>query len=184
MTRFHIQWMCHQQEIIHMHQQYQKCSFVCRICSSTTKQTFDCMTMLSTCSIITCLHLRSVDTQNCCGGNNYQQELSKHLTAHNWNQQMEMWHYMITLLPVCQSLTQRKWYCWLDVIPLLCAMITLPWLLIFNPTCANNRCYGEIHTGDAWQPVRDKFCGTEGKYMPFPVIIFVDKSHTDLHGAL
>lgn len=48
---------------------------------------------------------------------------------------------------------------------------------------ANGR-YGEVHTGDAWLRARDRYCGTEGKYMPCALILFADKSHTDLHGAL
>ena len=50
--------------------------------------------------------------------------------------------------------------------------------------CEYNNCYGEIHTGDAWVPAKDRFAGTEGKYMPFGIVIFGDKSHTDLHGSL
>jgi hypothetical protein len=50
--------------------------------------------------------------------------------------------------------------------------------------CKANQCYGEIHTGDAWIPARNKFCGAEGKYMPLAIVLFGDKSHTDLHGAL
>jgi hypothetical protein len=47
----------------------------------------------------------------------------------------------------------------------------------------NNR-YGEIHTGDAWNSAREKFCGKDGNYMPFGMVVFADKSHTSLHGAL
>jgi hypothetical protein len=47
-----------------------------------------------------------------------------------------------------------------------------------------NSSYGEIHTGDAWLPARDRYCGTEGKYMPCALILFADKLHTDLHSAL
>jgi len=53
-----------------------------------------------------------------------------------------------------------------------------------DTNCDENNSYGEIHTGDAWEPARDKFCGRDGKYMPFGMIIFGDKSHTDLHGSL
>ena len=53
-----------------------------------------------------------------------------------------------------------------------------------DPDCKANQCYGEIHTGDAWMPARNKFCGTLGDYMPLAIVIFGDKSHTDLHGAL
>ena len=50
--------------------------------------------------------------------------------------------------------------------------------------CVDNKWYGEVHTGDAWLPARDRFCGKDGNYMPFGMIIFGDKSHTDLHGSL
>ena len=48
--------------------------------------------------------------------------------------------------------------------------------------CNNN--YGEIHTGDAWSPALSLHCGRNGEYMPIALVIFGDKSHTDLHGAL
>jgi len=41
-----------------------------------------------------------------------------------------------------------------------------------DTNCDKNNSYGEIHTGDAWEPARDKFCGHDGKYMPFGMIIF------------
>jgi hypothetical protein len=47
---------------------------------------------------------------------------------------------------------------------------------------ANNR-YGEVHTGDAWLPARDRYCQNM-TYMPVGLIVCGDKSHTDLHGAL
>ena len=43
--------------------------------------------------------------------------------------------------------------------------------------------YGEIPTGDAWQSARDHYCGNS-TMMPVGLVIFGDKSHTDLHGAL
>ncbi len=43
--------------------------------------------------------------------------------------------------------------------------------------CEPNNCYGEIHTGNAWNSAREKFCGNDGKYMPFGMVIFVT-SHT------
>ena len=49
---------------------------------------------------------------------------------------------------------------------------------------ACNKLYGEIHTGDSWARAKERFCGREGKYMPFGMVIFGDKSHTDLHGSL
>jgi hypothetical protein len=47
---------------------------------------------------------------------------------------------------------------------------------------ANNK-YGEVHTGDAWLPARDGYCQNKTD-MPVGLIVFGDKSHTDLHGAL
>jgi hypothetical protein len=50
----------------------------------------------------------------------------------------------------------------------------------------DNQKYGEIHTGDCWLPARDIFCPkVKNEFnMPAALIIFGDKSHTDLHGAL
>ena len=55
--------------------------------------------------------------------------------------------------------------------------------------CVNNESeinqrYGEIHTGDAWQPAVRHYCGRNGKYMPLALVVFGDKTHTDLHGSL
>ncbi len=47
---------------------------------------------------------------------------------------------------------------------------------------ANNK-YGEVHTGDAWLPARDRYCQNKTD-MPVGLIVFGDKSHTDLNGAL
>jgi hypothetical protein len=47
---------------------------------------------------------------------------------------------------------------------------------------ANNK-YGEVHTGDAWLSARDRYCQNKTD-MPVGLIVFGDKSHTDLHGAL
>ena len=47
-----------------------------------------------------------------------------------------------------------------------------------------NNHYGEIHTGDAWEPARLHYCGSKGKYMPLSLVVFGDKTHTDLHGSL
>jgi hypothetical protein len=47
---------------------------------------------------------------------------------------------------------------------------------------ANNK-YGEVHTGDAWLPARDVYCQNKTA-MSVGLILFGDKSHTDLHGAL
>jgi hypothetical protein len=43
--------------------------------------------------------------------------------------------------------------------------------------------YVEVLTGDAWLPARDRYCQNKTD-MPVGLIVFGDKSHTDLHGAL
>jgi hypothetical protein len=43
---------------------------------------------------------------------------------------------------------------------------------------------GEIHTGEAWEPARQKFCGDDPNNMPLALVVFADKSHLDLHGTL
>jgi hypothetical protein len=52
----------------------------------------------------------------------------------------------------------------------------------------NNPCnlkYGKVHTGDAWLPARNRYCTvTKQPTMPVALIVFGDKSHTDLHGTL
>jgi len=51
----------------------------------------------------------------------------------------------------------------------------------------SNHNYGEIHTGDEWIPARDLYCRPQDNFtndMPVGIVIFGDKSHTDLHGAL
>ena len=51
----------------------------------------------------------------------------------------------------------------------------------------SNERYGEVHTGDAWIKARDHYCHSstaELPVMPVALIVFGDKSHTDLHGAL
>ena len=44
--------------------------------------------------------------------------------------------------------------------------------------------YGEIHTGEAWEPARQHYCGENPENMPIALVIFGDKSHFDLNGAL
>lgn len=52
-------------------------------------------------------------------------------------------------------------------------------------THPNNSKYGEIHTGDAWLPARNRYCPRNNKdSMPVALVVFGDKSHTDLHGSL
>ena len=53
-----------------------------------------------------------------------------------------------------------------------------------DPSDEVNLSYGEVHTGDAWKPAVTHFCGDDGRYMPISLIVFGDKSHTDLHGSL
>jgi hypothetical protein len=51
----------------------------------------------------------------------------------------------------------------------------------------SNKQYGEVHTGDTWLLSRDRFevANDENSIdMPIGLIVFGDKSHTDLHGAL
>jgi hypothetical protein len=51
-----------------------------------------------------------------------------------------------------------------------------------NPS---NDKYGEVHTGDAWIPARDRYCSNpQGLTMPVGLIVFGDKSHTNFHGTL
>ncbi len=51
----------------------------------------------------------------------------------------------------------------------------------------NNPCnqkYGEVHTGDAWLPARDRYSSNPNHpTMPVGLIVFGDKSHTNLHGT-
>ncbi len=50
---------------------------------------------------------------------------------------------------------------------------------------SSNDMYGEVHTGDAWIPARDRHCSNpQGPTMPVGLIVFGDKSHTNLHGTL
>ena len=47
-----------------------------------------------------------------------------------------------------------------------------------------NELYGELHTRDRWLPALTHHCGTNGEFMPVALVVFGDKSHTDLHGLL
>jgi hypothetical protein len=42
---------------------------------------------------------------------------------------------------------------------------------------------GDIHTGDMYKLALEQYCKEEGDF-PLPIIIFYDKTHTDLHGSL
>ena len=56
-----------------------------------------------------------------------------------------------------------------------------------DPNHPANDVYGEIHTGDVWENARSHYCDNdngETVFMPLALIIFGDKSHTDLHGSL
>jgi hypothetical protein len=57
---------------------------------------------------------------------------------------------------------------------------------LVNEQLPANQRYDEVHTGDAWMPARNRFCQQMDKtnVMPVGLILFGDKSHTDLHGAL
>ena len=51
----------------------------------------------------------------------------------------------------------------------------------------DNSKYREVHTGDAWEPARSRYCqpdDTRKPPMPVALIVLGDKSHTDLHGSL
>ena len=52
-----------------------------------------------------------------------------------------------------------------------------------DATHPDNQKYGEIHTGDAWQPACKHYILNQVD-MPVALIVFGDKSHTDLHGSL
>ena len=42
----------------------------------------------------------------------------------------------------------------------------------------------EIHTGNAWEPARQHYCGDDPDALPMGLVLFYDKTHTDLHGSL
>jgi hypothetical protein len=51
-----------------------------------------------------------------------------------------------------------------------------------NPCNLN---YDEVHTGDAWFPARNRYCTvTKQQTIPVALIVFGDKSHTDVHRTL
>ena len=53
-----------------------------------------------------------------------------------------------------------------------------------DPDHPDNQNYGDIHTGDVWEGTNDRFCGLNGQHMPLALIVFGDKTHTNLHGTL
>ena len=51
----------------------------------------------------------------------------------------------------------------------------------------DNQCYGEVHTGDEWIKAKNRYCTNTDEIdndMPIALIVFGDKTHTDLHGTL
>ena len=44
--------------------------------------------------------------------------------------------------------------------------------------------FGEVHTGELFEPARAKYCGDDPTNMPCPLILFYDKTFVDLHGSL
>ncbi len=44
--------------------------------------------------------------------------------------------------------------------------------------------YGEIHTGDAWDPAVHHYCGDDPCNMPIALVIFADESHFDAKGTM
>jgi hypothetical protein len=58
---------------------------------------------------------------------------------------------------------------------------------VFTGDVDESQCYGEVHTGDQWLQAKNTNCSNRDKVdneMPIALIIFGDKSHTDLHGSL
>jgi hypothetical protein len=52
-------------------------------------------------------------------------------------------------------------------------------------TTGPNLHYGEIHTGDAWEPAREHFCGDDyPNNMPIALVVFGDDLHFDSKGTL
>ena len=56
-------------------------------------------------------------------------------------------------------------------------------VLTGKPEGVNNE-LGEIHTGDAWKPACQRFCGDVPHNMSIALVVFADKSHLDLNGSL
>ena len=44
--------------------------------------------------------------------------------------------------------------------------------------------FGEVHTGELFEPAQAKYCGDNPTNMPCPLILFYDKTFVDLHGSL
>ena len=52
------------------------------------------------------------------------------------------------------------------------------------PGHPSNENYGQFYTGDAWHPELCRFIGQRPNHMPLVLIVFCDKTHTDLYRAL
>ena len=44
--------------------------------------------------------------------------------------------------------------------------------------------FGEVHTGESFEPARAKYCADDPTNMPCPLILFYDKTFVDLHASL
>ena len=44
--------------------------------------------------------------------------------------------------------------------------------------------FGEVHTGEVFEPARAKYCGDDPTNIPYPLILFYDKTFVDLHASL
>ena len=56
-------------------------------------------------------------------------------------------------------------------------------MLTGKPEGVNND-FGEIHTGYAWEPARQRFCSDIPHTTPIALVVFANKSHLDVHGLL
>jgi hypothetical protein len=57
------------------------------------------------------------------------------------------------------------------------------WTGLVKGNIPENNKYREVHTGDACLPAQNRYCQQEYE-MSVSLIVFANKSHTDLHGAL
>ena len=44
--------------------------------------------------------------------------------------------------------------------------------------------FGEVHSGEMFEPARAKYCGDDPTNMLCPLILFYDKTYVDLHSSL
>jgi hypothetical protein len=56
--------------------------------------------------------------------------------------------------------------------------------LLTGKSTGPNDHYGEIYTGDAWEPAVHHYCGDDPLNMPIALVIFTDESHFDSKGTL